>query len=124
MPVSTNDCKIFITEFLKVNNLVASMFTESDGRLEVDLSSIFVPENWKRTHKCRPGGSYRSMVADPKKHQDVYYVTEQSGREAAIDSADIAWEREFDCADFEGQVKYLVLEDKHGKLHMGAYTGD
>jgi len=124
MPVSTDDCKKFITEFLKVNNLVAPMFTERDGRMEVDLSSITIPGKWKRTRKCRPGGEGSMVSSGDSKYHRHYYVSELSGETRKVDKDEIAWERNFDHVDFEAQVQYLVLEDKNGNLHMGDYTGD
>lgn len=125
MPISTEDCRKFITEFQKRNPQIEQ--ARFDNELDKEaLAALANPRNWKRQHKVRP--SAQTNDHDPIDVYNVYLDGEPVNRYAEaqgeIDASEIAWERRFDCAPFDGQVAYLILEMHDGTLLFGDYVGD
>lgn len=125
MAISTDDCRKFIVEFQKRNPQIEN--ARFDGELDDEARAALVnPKNWKRQHKVRPSSA--TADHDPIEIYDVYLdgepVNGYAEGQGEIDAKHIAWERRFDCAPFDGQVAYLILETHDGKLLYGEYVGD
>ena len=125
MTISTDDCRSFIADFQKRNPQIEQ--ARYDGELDEEaLTALTDPNNWKRQHKVRP--SSNTDEHEPKTSYGVYIdgldVNRHAEHHARIVANEIAWERRFDCAPFDGQVAYLILETHDGSLLFGEYVGD
>lgn len=86
-------------------------------------------ENWTLRYKSRPGkGEYGLGHSEP-----YTIILSGDGKlnrwgEAEFHEqrpkTDFAWERAFECEGTDGQIAYIVMEDKEGNLHLGESIGD
>lgn len=125
MAITTADCRKFIADFQKRNPQIEQ--ARFDGDLDEEAQAALAdPKNWKRQHKVRP--SAETNDHEPMTSYGIYIdgrdVNRYAEHHARIVANEIAWERRFDCAPFDGQVAYLILETHDGKLLYGEYVGD
>ena len=126
--MNENDCKDFLASFFKNNShiILEGLFPGmSDEENQQVISDISEPDGWELRYKAKPGCSdyefreyaiYEDGTKVSRWGEAVPYVKRPL--------SDFVTEWAFDLEKSEGQVAYVVLEDKEGQLHVGDYIGD
>jgi hypothetical protein len=135
---------------IKYREFLAQFFTENPGMFEGWMDHYDGNEesneelrqelleitgnwtNWTLRYKSRPGkGEYELGVREPYMIHKTGIVLNRYGEPVDGSNSwekrpktDFVWERAFDCEGSDGQIAYVVLEDKEGNLYLGEYIGD
>ena len=127
---NTPQCKNFLAGFFCRNPQIidALMGANTPPNDRITIMTLALQANcWKRVHRCRPGcGDYEIQVYTM--YEDGTQVNRWADPVPVVKRGadDFVVERCFVCApnDLEDMIKFIVLEDKDGNLHVGDYVGD
>lgn len=127
MKVTTDDCRRFLAEFFKSNpQIVAAIYAGAEP-VEVQQIQDWAekPKNWKRESRCRPGKSDYGFEKYEifRDGTSVKYGCSPQPSFTGL-PVNFVWERIFRLEQTEDSVKFVVLEDKDGRLVLGDYVGD
>lgn len=135
--ITTDDCKEFlVTFFQKHPEIIETIYGDMEevyGEDAFDLTAVLKKNNWKRMWKMNAKNTMDDwcMRSDSEEKDAFFYVFEND--DTAVFSyeptgkillKDVAYGRGFECVPFDCGVRYIVLEDKNGKLYVGEYIGD
>ena len=119
--ITTADCKQFlVTEITKNPRIVMDIYSGFNYPSNL-LSSAMNVKKWVRTEKFKPTGDH-DRVED---EYELWYPVMGPGR-GSVPADRLTAVRVFslDPAEFDGSVRFLVLENKTGQLLLGEYIGD
>lgn len=123
---TTNDCKIFLAEFVKHNPSIVESIYGSGCVIPTLLDDACNPKKWKRRYKCNPGGGLYEHEEYDIFDKNIKISRMGYGKMKTMPITEFVSERGFylDPDTYDTGVSFVVLEDHHGKLHLGNYIGD
>lgn len=130
MPFSTEDCRNFLAGvFSKHFSIIKDNFTDSEAGANELRAHVCNSKNWKRVSKVSATTETDNYVPEDPDSRMVFsddyranrYMDIVGGKILRID--EIKSVREFDCAEMEGQLRFLVFETQD-RLYLGRYVGD
>lgn len=124
MKITTADCKIFITTFLKSNpDIMVTLYglTEPEEIQEM-MDLVTDKANWRRMAKRKPDEDDANVwneylvniYVDGKKPN---HFAETTG---TVKTNDVLWVREFKCGK-DTDIGFLVIEMRDGTIHLGEH---
>lgn len=120
--ITTEYCKKFIVDFHRKNpNIEMTRFRISNTPTSEEselLADLLNEKNWKRLFKRLPEEDENYIYIDGEN------VNKYAEPQSKVKFSDIKFVRGFEMIKSDGQIAYLVLEMKDGKLYLGDYIGD
>jgi hypothetical protein len=116
--ITTADCvNLLVTEIKKNPSIIHELFEDNTTAITEAVN----PKKWKRETKFKPMGTHDYA-------SDFYHLWSPlyGSTRGHIAQEQLASVRVFalDPEQFEDSIKFMVLEDLTGQLHMGEYVGD
>lgn len=116
--ITTADCKKFLVAKITDNK---GIINDIFGDTVTAVNEALQEKKWKRESKFTPTGN-----GDYVEDQYKLWCPTYGPSSGSIDANELTCIRRFvlDPDQFEDAVKFNVLEDNHGQLHLGEYVGD
>lgn len=129
LKITTNDCKKFLVSFFTNSPYMVGKIYDGVQEESVKKDAINI-EKWKRESKMSSQdensifnvfGEYRIYKPGLRFERGPHYAPSEP-----FPVQDVVCERVFilDPDTYEDGVKFVVIEDKNGNLHLGPYIGD
>ena len=108
---TTKDCKIFLANEIKKNPVIIhEIFADKTTAIDDAIK----PDSWMRESKLKPTGNHD------------YAQKRYSARDLdhSIPASELAAVRVMSLRDYEGAIRFSILEGLNGELYLGEYLGD